>query len=115
MQQADSTVAIKDEAPDHDAGDPPGTKMDDWPTTTLQPNCDSLDDFMGRQVKRLMREEDASSGLSSRLPLPLLPLPRHEVMTSPETAVRLRGNSSRQQVGISLEMFDFGRFFWAIS
>ena len=92
--------------------------MDDSPpppTTTLQPNCDSLDDFMGRQVKRLMREEDASSGLSSRLPLPLLPLPRHEVMTSAETAVRLRGNSSRQQVGISLEMFDFGRFFWAIS
>ena len=87
--------------------------MDDSPpppptTNALQPNCDSLDDFMGRQVKRLMREEDAS-GLSSRLPLPLLPLPRHEVMTSPETAVRLRGNSSKQQGGF----FDFGRFLAA--
>ena len=65
LQHADSTVAIKDEAPDHDAGDPPGTKMDDWPTTTLQPNCDSLDDFMGRQVKRLMREEDNNNAAGS--------------------------------------------------
>lgn len=66
--------------------------MDESPTTTtLQPNCDSLDDFMGRQVKRLMREEDNNNaaGISSRLPLPLLPLPRHEVMTA-ETTARLR-------------------------
>ena len=74
--------------------------MDDWPTTTLQPNCDSLDDFMGRQVKRLMREEDAAAAgmgsiLSSRLPL--LPLPRHEVMAAEATA-RLRSNSARPEL-----------------
>ena len=99
QQHADSTVAIKDEAPDSDTGDPLGAKMDDSPppppppTTTVQPKCDSLDDFMGRQVKRLMREEDAA-GISSRLPL--LPLPRHEVMTAEATA-RLR-----QQQGAAL-------------
>ena len=89
QQHADSTVAIKDEAPDPDTADNP-PKTAESPSTTTTTTVNSLDDFMGRQVKRLMKEEDVSSRL------PMLPLPRHEVMTA-EAASRMRLQQQQQQ------------------